>query len=210
MTRSESWGRAAASITGALVIVAITWLAGCGATTAAKPTATTPTPTPAQRDALSRADAIAGAVRHWARATTIAGAHAAAAQARALVTGPNVSAFPSTRSNVTVGLLPSDDGAPGLATPVATGCVVVSVLGGSWTQPRKRWSDLAERIKRWRPDHNTFPQLPSHAQRVVGWATLTLDTGALSEAIEYAGHATGHAGVVRDALRDPHARPCPG
>jgi len=60
------------------------------------------------------------------------------------------------------------------------------------------------------PDNNTFPALPSHAQRVVGWATLTLRTHSLADALQYSGHATGHARVVHQSLEDPGAEPCPG
>jgi len=141
---------------------------------------------------------------------TLTDAQAAAAPARALVTGPNVSAFPTHGVHVSVGLLPSDDGTPGLATPLANDCVERNVLGGAWMQPGKRWSDLAQRIKNWRPDHNTFPQLPSHAQRIVGWATLTLNSSSLADASEYSSHAAGHARVVRDSLRMPGATRCPG
>ncbi len=195
-----------------LVVAALTPLAGCGDGGASDPSATERSA--AQRTALVRADAIVAAVGDWARASTLADAQAAAARARGLITGPEVGAFPASASAAPapagVGLLPSDDGTAGLASALARGCVERDVLGGGWTQPRARWRALAVRIEAWHPDDNTFPQLPSHAQRVVGWATLALGAESLAEAGEYSGHAAVHARVVRDALRDPGAEPCPG
>lgn len=187
---------------------ALATLTGCGTGGASNPSTTVRSA--AQRTALVRADAIVAAVGDWARASTLSDAQAAAARARGLITGPDVSAFPAsaTAAPASVGLLPADDGTPGLASTLATGCVERDVLGGSWAQPRARWGALAARIRAWRPDNNTFPQLPSHAQRVVGWATLTLGAESLAEATEYSGHAAGHARVVRDSLRDSSAAPC--
>lgn len=197
------------SLTLTLVVAALTSLTGCGAGGSSDPSPTSRSA--AQQTALVRADAIVAAVDDWARASTLPDALAAAARARRLITGPGVSAFPAsaTAGPARVGLLPADDGTPGLASRLASGCVERNVLAGSWARPRARWSALAARIKAWRPDNNTFPQLPSHAQRVVGWATLALDAESLADVTEYAGHAAGHARVVRDSLRDPSATPCP-
>ena len=198
--------RAPRSIVIAIALLAA--VAGCGADREPDPAPSAPAPSAAQRTAVQRADAIVAAVSRWASASTLAGAQAAAARARGLITGTGVSAFPAAgAARVSVGLLPSDDGAPGLASDLDGRCVQRDVLGGSWAAPRARWSRLSARIAAWRPDNNTFPELPSHAQRVVGWATLTLRSRSLEDAIGYAGHATGHARVVRDAVGDPDGCP---
>ncbi len=197
--------------------MALTLLAGCAGQSGDDPSAKTVVPATAKatRAALDRAAAVQAAVRRWARATTLPAAQAAAEDARNLVTGPHAPGAGDADEDgrlrrVAVGLLPGEDGSPGLAASPATGCVQRNVLGGSWADPKARWSALTRRIDAWRPDHNTFPALPSHAQRVVGWATLTLRTPSLADAVQYAGHATGHARVVRRSLEDPAADPCPG
>jgi hypothetical protein len=73
------------------------------------------------------------------------------------------------------------------------------VLGGDWDDPAARWAMLSEAIAQWAPDHNTFPSLPSHPMRIVGWATLA-QSATFDNAIEYAGHAKLHVDVSRDAL----------
>lgn len=52
----------------------------------------------------------------------------------------------------------------------------------------------------WTPSNNTMPTLPSHPQRIVGWATFTLASDSLDDAHEYAGHAQLHVDVSRAAL----------
>jgi len=189
--------------------------AGCGGETAGDPAAGVAATPAAQRTAVNRADAVVAATRRWAAATTLARAQVGAERARNLITGPRAPGAgdgdgDGEATRVATGLLPGEDGSPGLASPLATGCVERDVLGGSWADPVARWRELTQRIERWRPDDNTFVQLPSHAQRVVGWASLALRTDELMAASEYAGHAAGHARIVRDALRDPRASPCPG
>ena len=196
-----------------LAVLAVALLAGCGATDDAPGSKSSRSA--AQKLALTRADEVVLAVDRWARAQTLSSARSAAARAGLLVTGPNVAAFQmpgadADAARVSTGLLPGDDGSRGLASALATGCVEADVLGGSWANPRERWRELTRRIEDWRPDNNTFPKLRSHAQRVVGWATLTLNTSSLADAVEYSGHAAGHARVVRDALRQPRAMSCPG
>jgi len=164
--------------------------------------------------ALVRAVAIQVAVRRWAQASTLHAAQVAAREARSLVTGPHAGGLGAADGGavdhrIRVGLLPGSDGTPGLANPGATGCVLSDVLGGSWANPRARWAAALGRINGWTPANNTFPGFPSHAQRIVGWATLTLRARTLAQAHAYSGHATGHADVVVSALRDPAAHPCP-
>ena len=197
-------------------------LAGCGSdsdsTSVAAPepaSVAAPSSSAPARGALLRAEAIQGTVSRWASATTLADAKAAAEETRNLITGPTVAgAGDADRDGKTtpvrIGLLPGDDGSRGLTSSLATGCVERDVLGGSWSRPAARWAEVARRIRDWAPDNNTFPGLPSHAQRVVGWATLALESRRLSDALEYSGHATGHARIVTAAIEPPGARPCPG
>ncbi len=62
-----------------------------------------------------------------------------------------------------------------------------------------RLEQIAEAIDEWAPDNNTFPSLPSHPMRIVGWATLA-QSATFAEAIEYSGHADIHVDATRDAL----------
>jgi len=199
---------------GLLALVLAGLLSGCGADAGSTPKSAVP-PTAARAAALDRSLAIHNAVQRWADASTLADAKAAAEHARNPITGPNVRGAGDTNDDgalerVTVGLLPGEDGGPGLASPVAGECVQRDVLGGSWADPVARWAEVTRRIDQWAPDNNTFPALPSHAQRVVGWASLTLQTDRLPDAHEFSGHAAGHASVVVEALRSPRGIPCPG
>jgi hypothetical protein len=63
-----------------------------------------------------------------------------------------------------------------------------------------RWATAQDVYDAWTPTDNTMPTLPSHPQRVVGWATLTLATDSLDVAHEYAGHAQLHVDASRSAL----------
>jgi len=74
------------------------------------------------------------------------------------------------------------------------------VLGGSWADPSGRWQEVRTRVAAWSQTNNTFPALPSHPQRVVGWASLTLAAPTLELAREYAGHAQLHVRITREAL----------
>jgi len=201
----------------ALVGLALATLVGCGGekTDGSSGDEHAPTASVSRRIALDRADAVQAATRRWADASTLTQAQAAAEDARNLITGPHAPGAWDANADgesvrVDAGLLPGEDGSEGLASSLATGCVERDVLGGSWADPEDRWEELTERIEQWRPDNNTFPALPSHAQRVVGWATLTLRADGLAQALKHSGHASGHAQIVREALRDPEASPCPG
>lgn len=158
-----------------------------------------------------RLDEIAAAVADWSDATTIEDAHTAAEAARNLVVGPAGPGYGDTDGDGTVagetdtGLLPSSDGVdPGLALIAveagAPECVLDDVLGGPWEDPGARWDTMADAIAAWTPSGNTMPSLPSHPQRIVGWATFTLESGDLAEAHEFAGHADLHVGVSRNAF----------
>lgn len=81
----------------------------------------------------------------------------------------------------------------------AADCVNRDVLGGSWDDPVGRWSLLDDGIDEWAPANNTFPSLPSHPMRIVGWATLT-QSASFEEAIEYSGHAYLHVDISQEAL----------
>jgi hypothetical protein len=87
-----------------------------------------------------------------------------------------------------------------LAVPAANPCVTRDLLGGSWENPARRWAILQAKIAAWRPGNNTFPTLPSHAQRIVGWATLALGSSDLATAREYAAHAKLHVDVSRTSV----------
>ena len=153
---------------------------------------------------LERIEQVQQQVDLWRDASTIDDAQAAAAEARLLVTGPGVAGLEppaGTPADVTEGLLPDDSDRPGLASAVKD-CAGPDLLGGSWDDQEQRWQILRTAIDEWAPDNNTFPSLPSHPQRVVGWATLTLGTSDLDLAQEYSGHAQLHVDAARDALAD--------
>ena len=127
-------------------------------------------------------DALQAAVTSWAQASTLAEAKAAAEAARNLVTGPDVMDYGDLDGNgqtagaTSIGLLPGENGQRGLVTTPTSSCVERDVLGGSWSDPAARWTDVRTRIAAWTESNNTFPALASHPQRVVGWASLTLNT----------------------------------
>ncbi len=158
--------------------------------------------------ASARLEQIADEVDAWAGSSTLSEARAHAEAAANLVVGPGGLGYGDRDGNgqtggaVKGGLLPGPDGSPAgvvLDTVGDDDCVRRDVLGGSWDDPRARWSLLAVAIDEWAPDNNTFPSLPSHPMRVVGWATLA-QSATFAEAIEYSGHADLHVDVTRDAL----------
>ncbi len=164
---------------------------------------------PDRPEALSvRLDELGAAVADWRDASTIEAAKVAAETAANLVVGPNGPNFGDRDGDGTIsgetgdGLLPGLGGeGPGLALASAGNeCVERDVLGGPWDDPAERWDIMLTAIDEWRPDDNTMPSLPSHPMRVVGWATLTLETDDLDEAHEYAGHAQLHVDVSQRAL----------
>jgi hypothetical protein len=61
---------------------------------------------------------------------------------------------------------------------------------------------LADAIAAWSPASNTFPSLPSHPQRIVGWATLALGADDLPTALEVGGHARLHIDIASRAVTD--------
>ncbi len=166
---------------------------------------------PAPAAVTDRIAAVSAAVDRWGQAETLAEAQAAAEEAANLVTGPDVPGYGDRDGNgtiegaVTEGLLPGEQGEPGLTTepgvaPLA--CLEQNVRGGSWADPQKRWEQLFTAIDGWSEANNTFPALQSHAQRVVGWATLTLRGDDLNTAIEFAGHAKLHSEVLAQDVAD--------
>lgn len=153
-----------------------------------------------------RLAALEAAVDAWGAAPSLTEARAAAEEARNLVVGPHGPLYGDADGDGTLGgasnsgLLPGLDGSPELAgPPPANDCVEADVLGGPWADPEERWATMLDAIDAWAPDANTFPGLPSHPQRVVGWAALALDAEDLAEAREYAGHAALHVAVTRTA-----------
>lgn len=180
----------------------------------AGPTAATPraqaTPSAPQRSTeetlATRLAAVDQAVDRWAAASTLAAAHQAAEEARNLLVGPSGPLYGDANKDgriegaSEVGVLPGLNVQRGLAGPGDNACVIADVLGGSWDDPARRWSQLQSAIARWTPTRNTFPSLPSHAQRVVGWASLTLKAQSLADAHEYASHARLHVDISRRAL----------
>ena len=161
-------------------------------------------------EATERLEQITTEVDTWAASSTLDEARAHAEAAANLVVGPGGLGYGDRdgdgeiEGDVPAGLLPGPDGAPAgvvLDTIGPAECVNRDVLGGDWGDPVARWALLAQAIDEWAPDNNTYPSLPSHPMRIVGWATLT-QSGTFEEAIEYSGHADLHVDVSRDALAE--------
>lgn len=161
---------------------------------------------PTRHSLATRLAAVDEAVYRWAAASTLAAAHEAAEETRNLIVGSSGPFYGDANNDgriagaSEVGVLPGRNGQQGLAGPNNNACVVGDILGGSWIDPARRWSQLQDAIARWTAVRNTFPSLPSHAQRVVGWASLTLKTRSLVEAREYAAHARLHVDISTRAL----------
>jgi len=193
-------------------LAGLTWclVVSCAASSNSQPDTAQPdnsAPTASLAAAVQqRLDALQAAVDGWQRADDLASAKSAAETARNLITGPDVHGYGDldgdgrTGGASLTGLLPGEQGQPGLVTSPAPVCVERDVLGGSWADPAARWEEVRTRIATWNPTDNTFPALPSHPQRVVGWASLTLAAPTLELAREYAGHAQLHVRVAREAL----------
>ena len=149
---------------------------------------------------------IGSAIQRWRQADNLKIAKAAAEEARNLIVGPGGPYYGDADRNgfiagaSKVGLLPGLKGETALVEPEDGACVVRDVLGGSWREPAKRWSTLDAAIRSWTVSKNTFPSLPSHPQRIVGWATLALSTKNLGAAREYGGHARLHIDITRKAV----------
>jgi len=196
------------------LLLAFILLAGCGSSGSSSAGAVASRPGALDQASASaggsrleeRLTAIDGAVNHWRTATDLVTAQRAAEEARNLVVGPAGPAYgDADRDGMIegasdIGLLPGLAGEPGLASAAAGSCVERDVLGGSWADPAARWSILESAIAKWRPSNNTFPALPSHPQRIVGWATLTLATEDLATAREYGGHAHLHIDIAIRAV----------
>lgn len=183
---------------------------GCGSTGQPPGTASPPESIAAAEPGVleARLGAIDDAVNRWRSATDLATARRSAEEARNLIVGPHGPAYGDADRDGTVGgasgmgLLPGPGGEPGLATAAAGPCVERDVLGGSWADPAARWSVLESAIAAWTQSNNTFPALPSHPQRVVGWATLALATTRLTTVVEYGGHAHLHIDISMRAVTD--------
>jgi len=154
-----------------------------------------------------RVDAVAAAVDDWQDAATLAQAKADAEAALNLIVGPDGPGYGDSdgdgviQGETDMGLLPGSLGEAGIAQSEPTNsCVQADVLGGSWEDPADRWATAQAVYDAWTPSDNTMPSLPSHPQRIVGWATLTLATDSLDEALEYAGHAQIHVDASRVAV----------
>lgn len=161
----------------------------------------------ASRSALVvRMDAIDVAISEWREARTLTAAKAGAEKARNLVTGPAGPAYGDVDGDGTIGgkvdagLLPGLGGEDGLSSARPNPCMIADVLGGDFSQAAARWATMDRAIANWRANNNTFPSLPSHPQRIVGWATLSLQRANLAQAKNYAGHAQLHAAKTRAAI----------
>lgn len=156
--------------------------------------------------ARERIEKVGAEVRAWGGAPDLAEAKRHAEAARNLIVGPagpgygDVDGDGAISGGNRVGLLPGMRGSAALAVPAANPCVARDLLGGSWEDPAGRWAILRAKIAAWRPGNNTFPTLPSHAQRIVGWASLALASSDLRAAREYATHAKIHVDVSQNAL----------
>ena len=154
----------------------------------------------------TRLAAVDRAVSRWQAASTLRMAHEAAEEARNLIVGSAGPFYGDANKDgriagkSVVGVLPGLKGEAGLASPNDNACVVADILGGSWREPAKRWFQFQSALSRWTTRRNTFPSLPSHAQRVVGWASLTLKSTSLVEAREYANHARLHIDIAVRAI----------
>ncbi len=183
------------------VVVLLAALAGCAA--GGSDTSAVPSTAPLAGDNVlaTRLAAIDAAVNEWQSAPDVATARTAAEEARNLVVGPAGPFYGDGDGDgmiegvSAIGLLPGLGGEPGLATPAAGACVVRDLLGGSWADPADRWATLETAIDEWSSLNNTFPTLPSHPQRLVGWATLALASADLPTVHEYGGHAHLHIAV---------------
>lgn len=200
-------GRVVLLLAALLASLASSVACGAGRTTRVEPTPAAGE-SPHRAALAERLAAIDRAVSAWQAASDLPAARRAAEEARNLVVGADGPSYGdadgdgTVRGAVAAGLLPGLTGVAGLAAEEDGACVERDVLGGPWADPAARWAELDARIAAWTPTNNTFPTLPSHPQRVVGWATLALRARSVEEAVEYAGHARLHVDVSARALTD--------
>ena len=211
MPRTQDFNRVQNARVHACLTSCCLMLAACGSPEPARnvvpfaeagPAPTAVAPVRAKAETLrSRLSLLDQAVTRWQKAPTLGVAHQSAEEARNLVVGPNGPFYGDAdrdgmiRGASSIGILPGLKGEQGLASSGDNTCVIADVLGGSWADPSQRWSILRGAIERWTPRANTFPSLPSHPQRVIGWATLTLKSNRLADALEYASHARIHVDI---------------
>ena len=180
-------------------------LTGCGTGGGDASAVSSAVPSADDSELATRIALIDAAVNEWQAAPDLATARTAAEEARNLVVGPAGPFYGDGDGDgmiegaSAVGLLPGLGGEPGLATPAAGACVERDVLGGSWADPADRWAILETAIDEWSALNNTFPALPSHPQRLVGWATLALSSPDIAVVHEYGGHAHLHIEVAVQA-----------
>ncbi len=203
-------GRSRSLLAAALALALAACGSGAGSAVPSGPGGTSapgaPTTPPESTGLDGRLAAIDDAITRWQAAPALTEARAAAEAARNLVVGPDGPYYGDADGDGTVGgaseigLLPGAGGLRGLATEAEGACVVRDVLGGSWSDPAARWATLDAAIEAWSPSNNTFPALPSHPQRIVGWSTLALGTDDLATALEYSGHARLHIDISTAAI----------
>lgn len=120
------------------------------------------------------------AALRWEAASALRIAHEAAEEVRNLIVGSfgpfhdDANKDGQIAGKSVVGILPGLRGEASLVSPNDNACVVADVLGGNWREPAKHWFQFESALSRWTTSRNTFPSLPSHAPRVVRWASLTL------------------------------------
>ncbi|MEJ1155432.1 hypothetical protein [Microbacterium marmarense] len=163
---------------------------------------------PAVAELSERLGETTVAISAWQDAEDLAELKQAAEQVRNLVAGEagpyygDADGDNTVSGAATVGVLPGLDGEPGLTSVVEGDCLERDVLGGDWSDPAARWQILDDAIAAWGPTNNTFPSLPSHPQRTIGWATLALSEDDLETAREFASHAQLHIDVSAAALQN--------
>ncbi|WP_396668357.1 hypothetical protein [Microbacterium sp. R86528] len=163
---------------------------------------------PAVAELSERLGETTVAISAWQDAEDLAELKQAAEQVRNLVTGEAGPYYGDADGDdivtgaATVGVLPGLEGEPGLASIIEGDCLEQDVLGGDWSAPAERWQILDDAIVAWAPTNNTFPSLPSHPQRTIGWATLALNEDDLETAREFASHAQLHINVSAAALQN--------
>ncbi len=192
----------------ALAIASVLMVSACGSTSIESTTTSTVRST-RPGAAYERLDQIAAQVDAWAGSSDLGEARSHAEAAANLVVGSGGLGYGDRDGDGVVtgkaeeGLLPGLAGTPAgiiLTTIGGVECVSEDVLGGEFHDAAERWRLLDEAINEWAPNNNTFPTLPSHPMRIVGWATLT-QMGTFDQAIEFAGHAELHVNVTRDSLQ---------